>query len=67
MFEMHVGSTYEIRFMDSESPAYTWFAGTGVFVRDTAEDFGTGEQHYIFAVGEDECCFPASAIMQETV
>lgn len=64
---MHVGSTYDIRFMDPLQEPYTWFSGTAVFMRDTAEDFGTGEQHYIFAVDEDECCFPASAIMQEVV
>lgn len=60
---MKVGRTYEIRFMDLQVPEYTWFAGRGVFVRDSAEDFGTGEQHHIFVVEEEECCFPASAIM----
>ena len=59
---LHVGGVYQISFMDCKSPDYTWFAGEAVFMRGTDEDFGTGEQHYIFKVDEDECCFPELSV-----
>lgn len=61
--KLSVGSQYQIAFMDPNQPDYTWFSGVGTFVRESAEYFGTGEQHFIFSAdGDEECCFPESSI-----
>ncbi len=63
MITLKVAGKYQINFMDSKQDPSTWFSGEGVFVSTTEEDFGTGEQHYVFRVEKnEECCFPESSV-----
>ncbi len=62
------GNSYAIGFVDPEQATYTWHTGTGIFIHELDDDFGTGEQHYLFRLSDgDECAFPKSSILGPAV
>jgi hypothetical protein len=63
--KLKIGNNYFISFMDSRSPDYTWYSGTGVLLGKHDDDFGEKEHHYIFRLPNgDECIFPKSSVIR---
>lgn len=59
-----VGDTYQIAYMDKQAPDYTWYTGKAVFLRESDDDFGTGEKHCVFRISnsKESVIFPRSSV-----
>lgn len=61
--ELVIGGEYQIKFMDPEQDASTWFDGTAVFVEVDDDDYGSGEPHGLFRLRDEELTsFPLSSV-----
>lgn len=61
------GRNYLLNFTDQRQAPYTWYSGTGIFLRLYKEKFpGENEVLYVFCLPDGEkCTFPKSSVIQE--